>query len=111
MVTTMTHLEARERVIARIVQRREELLKAPSVPRERTSPAAHYHISKYPKASYDMTGWLGDLAEDPAVKVSSSFKYFLIYSYGVIGLHSKIEKPSIGKITWSRVLWRRVCIL
>lgn len=107
MVTTTTHLEAHEQVVARIVQRREELLKAPSIPHKCTSPAVHYHISKYPKASYDMTGWLSDLAEDPAVKVSSSFKYFLIYSYGVIGLHSEIEKPSIGKITWSQVLWRR----
>lgn len=75
MVTTMTHLEAREWVIAQINQQHKELLKAPSIPHERTSPAAHYHISKYPKASYDMTAWLGDLIEDPAVKVSSSL-YF-----------------------------------
>ncbi|KAG0695611.1 hypothetical protein DFH29DRAFT_813989, partial [Suillus ampliporus] len=26
---------------------------------ECTSPAAHYHISKYPKLSYDITAWLG----------------------------------------------------
>ncbi|KAG2744431.1 hypothetical protein P692DRAFT_20878210 [Suillus brevipes Sb2] len=37
-------------------------------PRERSSPTAHYHMSKYPKASYDMTSWLSDLEGDPAIK-------------------------------------------
>jgi hypothetical protein len=76
MITTMTHLEARERVIARINERHQQLLKPHCrPPRERSSPAAHYHISKYPKASYDMTSWLSDLEGDPAIKVSSSL-YF-----------------------------------
>jgi hypothetical protein len=80
MITTMTHLEARERVIARINEQHEELLKPhrQRPPCERSSPTAHYHISKYPKASYDMTAWLGELEGDPAIRVSSSL-YFKIY--------------------------------
>ncbi|KAG2029778.1 hypothetical protein BDR03DRAFT_1017973 [Suillus americanus] len=32
--------------------------------RERTSPANHYHISKYARASFDLTEWLNELPED-----------------------------------------------
>lgn len=72
MLACMTRLEARERLIARINQRREEIARplTQQQPRERTSPAAHYHISTYPTKSYDMTAWLSDLRDDPAIKVS-----------------------------------------
>ncbi|KAG2065226.1 hypothetical protein BDR04DRAFT_1033214, partial [Suillus decipiens] len=37
-------------------------------PCECTSPALHYHISKYARHSYDITAWLSELTGDPAVK-------------------------------------------
>ncbi|KAG0692732.1 hypothetical protein DFH29DRAFT_1008196 [Suillus ampliporus] len=73
MIATMTRLESRECVISQINQRREELLKPRHEPRERTSPAAHYHISKYPKLSYDITAWLGELTDDLAIKASMDY--------------------------------------
>lgn len=72
MVATMTRLEARERIIAKINKRREEIAHPPmqQAPRERTSPALHYHISKYARSSYNITAWLSELTGDPAIKVS-----------------------------------------
>jgi len=68
----MTHLEARERLITRINQRHQDNL-GPLMQEEqyrRTSPAEHYHMSKYPKCSYDVFAWLGELKDDPAIKGS-----------------------------------------
>ncbi|KAG1888369.1 hypothetical protein F4604DRAFT_1506880, partial [Suillus subluteus] len=70
MIATMTRLKARERIIAKINKRREEIAHPAmqQTPRERTSPALHYHISKYARISYDITAWLSELTGDPAVK-------------------------------------------
>jgi hypothetical protein len=60
MVATMMCLEARECIIAKINKQREEIAHPPmqQAPHERTSPALHYHISKYTRSSYDITAWL-----------------------------------------------------
>ncbi|KAG2028963.1 hypothetical protein BDR03DRAFT_1019103 [Suillus americanus] len=37
-------------------------------PCKHTSPALHYHISKYARSSYDITAWLSELTGDLAIK-------------------------------------------
>jgi hypothetical protein len=72
MVATMMRLEARERLIAKVVNQRQKTLE--SLPkhdaRQRTSPSAHYHISKYPKCSHDIFAWI-DEHDGLAIKVST----------------------------------------
>jgi len=95
----MTRLEARERLIARINQRREEITRTltQQQPRERTSPAAHYHISTNPTKSYDMTAWLSDLGDDPAIKVSFDL---IVVSYLLI-LASRTSFPDLKITCWA----------
>ena len=40
-------------------------------PRLRTSPIDHYHIAASTRQAYDLTEWLSDLGDDPAVNVCS----------------------------------------
>jgi hypothetical protein len=71
----MTRIETKERLMAKIINARSELgsredgSRSQRHQRERTSPADHYYISKYAKASYNLTEWLSDLEDDPAVVV------------------------------------------
>jgi hypothetical protein len=73
MVATMTHLEARERLVAKVVNQRQKTLE--SLPkhdaRQRTSPSAHYHISKYPKCLHDIFAWIDEHDTSLAIKVST----------------------------------------
>jgi hypothetical protein len=98
MVATMTHLEAREQIIAKINKRREEIVRPPlqQAPRERTSPALHYHISKYARSSYDMTAWLSELTGDPAIIVSSFDVLKIILLTECSELHTTPQRPFIG---------------
>ncbi|KAG2055703.1 hypothetical protein BDR06DRAFT_881584, partial [Suillus hirtellus] len=34
----------------------------------RTSPSDHYHVSKHPRASFDLTSWLTDIEDDDLAK-------------------------------------------
>lgn len=72
MVATMTRLEARERLVAKVLNQRQKTLASVTQQevRKRTSPSAHYHISKYPKCSHDIFAWVGE-HDDPAIKVST----------------------------------------
>ncbi|KAG2746216.1 hypothetical protein P692DRAFT_20691939, partial [Suillus brevipes Sb2] len=56
-------------IITKINKQREEILQPPlqQAPHERTSPALHYHISKYARSSYDMTVWLSELTGNPVI--------------------------------------------
>ncbi|KAG1864616.1 hypothetical protein C8R48DRAFT_656144 [Suillus tomentosus] len=69
MVATMTRLEARERLVAKVLNQRQKTLASVTQQevRKRTSPSAHYHISKYPKCSHDIFAWVGE-HDDPAIK-------------------------------------------
>ncbi|KAG1831450.1 hypothetical protein DFJ58DRAFT_848220 [Suillus subalutaceus] len=66
----MTRLEAREHIIAKINKQQEEIAHPAmqQAPCKCTSPALHYHISKYARISYDITAWLSKLTGDPALK-------------------------------------------
>jgi hypothetical protein len=77
----MTRIETRERLLGKIVKARTALIDPGSQRRrrERTSPADHYHISKYAKTSYDLTEWLGDLLDDIAIVVRFSNSQRLLY--------------------------------
>jgi hypothetical protein len=71
----MTRIETRERLLGKIVKAWAQLTsrkyagESQRCQRERTSPADHYHISKYARISYDLTEWLGELMDDLAVTV------------------------------------------
>jgi len=71
----MTRIETKEHLLAKIMKAQSELASREERPgtqhRERTSPADHYYISKYAKASYDLAEWLSGLEDDPAVAVRS----------------------------------------
>ncbi|KAJ8593115.1 hypothetical protein M405DRAFT_732044, partial [Rhizopogon salebrosus TDB-379] len=66
--------EAIERFCEKVITACEHLgaaSKNPDQPRrrrQRTSPSEHYYIAKHPRASYDLTSWLVDLGEDPAIE-------------------------------------------
>jgi hypothetical protein len=70
----MVRQEARHRLVRKILKRHEKLAAEAGQwnrrqKRQRTSPSDHYHISKHPKASYDITAWLSELDGDPAKEV------------------------------------------
>ncbi|KAG2147531.1 hypothetical protein DEU56DRAFT_730683, partial [Suillus clintonianus] len=71
MVATMTHIEAHERLIAKVLERCKKShgsLIQQEGREQRTSPSAHYHISKYAKCSHDIFAWLGKLDNDEAIE-------------------------------------------
>jgi hypothetical protein len=93
--------EARTRLIARIdavVQRVIAVrLGLARRRRQRTSPSNHYHISKYPKASHDLTRWLSDFEDDdPAKKVCLLilFDMYLLLMMHLSELHPATQRPS-----------------
>ena len=49
------------------------LLSAKLSPSLRTSPAGHYHIAVSTWQSHNITEWLSECGEDPAVNVRSTF--------------------------------------
>ncbi|KAH7921017.1 hypothetical protein BV22DRAFT_1107414 [Leucogyrophana mollusca] len=72
-VQSMSRLEARDRLIGKIMERRERLTAEesarnpnPKRRRLRTSPSDHYHIAESARTSYDLTAWLSELTDDPA---------------------------------------------
>jgi hypothetical protein len=72
----MTRIETWERLLGKIVKAqstvasREADAGSQHPQREHTSPANHYHISKYARTSHDLTEWLSELPEgDLAVVV------------------------------------------
>ncbi|KIK33637.1 hypothetical protein CY34DRAFT_18247 [Suillus luteus UH-Slu-Lm8-n1] len=69
-VSSMTRIETWERLMGKIVKTQATLASregntgSQRCQRERTSPANHFHISKYAKSSMDLTEWLSELPED-----------------------------------------------
>ncbi|KAG2337819.1 hypothetical protein BDR05DRAFT_952336 [Suillus weaverae] len=69
-VSSMTWIKTRERLIGKIVKARATLASregdtgSQRRQRECTSPANHFHISKYAKSSINLTEWLSELPED-----------------------------------------------
>lgn len=74
MVTSIANQEAIERFIRRVNTVRESLAtggnhsRRPA--RQRSSPADHYHIAAASRNVQDLTEWLGELGDDPAIEVA-----------------------------------------
>jgi len=93
----MARQEARNRLMKKILKRRELLAEAGGQSRKKrqcTSPSDHYHISKYPKASYDLTAWLSKLdSDDPAKKVCGIFMLILTLICCGLEFYPATERP------------------
>jgi hypothetical protein len=93
----MTQIEMREQLPGKIVKARAALASREgdtgSQRRQRdwTSPADHYHISKYARTSHDLTEWLSELPDDDLAVVVRLFYNILelFHLMGGIGLYSK----------------------
>lgn len=74
MVTSMAKQEAIERFIRKVNTSHETLGASISqiqqTKRMRSSPSDHHHIAATARSSYDLTEWLGEQGEDPAIEVS-----------------------------------------
>lgn len=96
----MARQEARSRLMKKILQRRELLAEAAGRSRkrrQRTSPSEHYHISKYPRASYDLTAWLSELdSNDPARKVCGTFMLILALMCCGLEFYTATERPPVS---------------
>ncbi|KAH7918173.1 hypothetical protein BV22DRAFT_1025018, partial [Leucogyrophana mollusca] len=73
-VAGVTRQEARERLIERIMRRREALASVneqeadpPPRQQERIPPTVHYHISQFHATGFDLTEWLGQNRDDLAI--------------------------------------------
>jgi hypothetical protein len=79
MTRSMTSQDAIERLVKKVITAHETIVAQKANPRPkclRTSPTDHYYIAKYSRESIDLTAWLVDLADDPAVKVRLSAYMF-----------------------------------
>jgi hypothetical protein len=79
MTRSMTSQDAIERLVKKVITAHETIVAQKANPRPkrlRTSPTDHYYIAKYSRESVDLTAWLVDLADDPAVKVCLSAYMF-----------------------------------
>ncbi|KAG1855213.1 hypothetical protein DFJ58DRAFT_626943, partial [Suillus subalutaceus] len=68
---SMTSQDAIERLVKKVIVTHGTIVTQKANPRPkrlRTSPIDHYYIAKYSRESFDLTAWLVDLANDPAVK-------------------------------------------
>lgn len=92
----MARQEARHRLMKKILKRREQLAEAAgrhNKKRQRTSPSDHYHISHYPKASYDLTAWLSELDNDPATQVCALIVLISFLIYCEVEFYSTFKRP------------------
>lgn len=87
MVTSMANQEAIERVIRKINVTRETLVKdANKKPRRaRSSPEDHYHIAASTRLGRDLTTWLSEKRNDPAIKVSPTYVFLSMIE--IVQLH------------------------
>jgi hypothetical protein len=75
----MTSQDAIERLVKKVIAAHETIVAQKANPRPkrlRTAPTDHYYIAKYSRDSFDLTSWLVDLPDDPAVEVCISSYVF-----------------------------------
>lgn len=65
-----------------------------SVPRARTSPEDHYHIAASTRNSHDLTAWLGDKVDDPAVEVRLEFSFSFITYFLWVRISFHVSKTT-----------------
>ena len=76
---SLAHQEAIEQFVAQVNSARDSLLAAEACsqpnrsPHLCTSPVGHYHITASTRQSHDITEWLSEHGEDPAINVHSTF--------------------------------------
>ena len=76
---SLAHQEAIERFVAKVDSARDSLLAIEACsqpkrpPHPHTIPTDHYHIAVSTRQSHDITEWLSERGEDPAVNVNSTF--------------------------------------
>ncbi|KAG2335619.1 hypothetical protein BDR05DRAFT_854067, partial [Suillus weaverae] len=72
MTASIANQDAIERLCTKVIDARVQFAAQQDIGnrhrRVRISPSTHYHIAKSACMTYDLTGWLGELGDDPAVK-------------------------------------------
>jgi len=100
--------DALERFCEKVMDARAELASRESGDtlqshRTRTSPSDHYHIAQHARVSYDITSWLGDLGDDPAIKVCNSRCMFDFDQRPLTGLHPPTQRPPSWPSSWNGI--------
>jgi hypothetical protein len=65
----MTSQEGIEQLIQKVIAAHTAQQENPRPRHVQMSPSDHYSIAKYAQASYDLTAWLSEHGDDPAIKV------------------------------------------
>jgi hypothetical protein len=76
MTGSIATQDAIERLCSKVINARAQLAAQQGSNRRhcvRTSPSEHYHIAKSARSTYDLSAWLGELGDDPAVQVRISY--------------------------------------
>ena len=74
MVGSIANQEAMERFICQVNTAREKFQAQAAAPSHlRTPPSDHYFIAKHADTSYNITAWLSELKNDPAVTVCNNY--------------------------------------
>lgn len=96
---SIANQEAIEQFISMVNDAREALNAADkhtskSVPQAWTSPEDHYHIVASTWNSHDLTAWLGDKVDDPAVEVCLEFSFNFITYFLWIRISFHVSKTT-----------------